>query len=71
MADQIAEPVIQAFRKVSRLECELVKALEDLSRTFEEAGIEPKTRIQSIIDQLDDHTYDLESEVEESLGVSW
>jgi hypothetical protein len=71
MADQNAEPVIEAFRKVSRLECELVKALEDLNHTFEEAGIAPRTLIQNVIDQLDDHMYSLESEVEESLGVSW
>jgi hypothetical protein len=68
MADPIAEPIVQAFKKVSRLECELVKALEDLNYTFEEAGIAPRTLIQNVIDQLDDHMYSLENEVEELNG---
>ena len=64
MVDQIRD----AFKKVSRLECELVKALEDLDRAFEEEGIASKTLIQGIIDQLDDDMYDLECEIEELIG---
>ncbi len=64
MQDQI----ISAFKKASRIECELVKALEDLERAYEEAGHTLPLNIQGMIDQLDDDFYDIENHVENLVG---